>query len=186
MRLTNHLRDKHNMSLTDISKITSNEDSSISEEDFAELSDTDSDTESDTDSDASSSSESDNDSNDEEEEEEEEDDDSNSPWTVWVDDVWDEYEARVRRKTDTLMDDDEYLSKEAATETAIEAYLPDMNRTLRRTFLGFSVLTKRFKKDPMHQKIFETAKRAREEDEMDWEESLAYVHENVGCSSKDF
>ena len=157
------------MSLSELSQKSYDETDSMSEENSTEISHTESDTESDTDSDTergdSASSESDEDSEEEDE----------NPWAVWVENVWDQYEARVRRKINTLMEEDDSMSREEAVNVAIEAYLPDMNRTLGQKFIDFSVLTRDFKSDPVHQKIMKTAKRAREEDDMDWEESVAHA-----------
>ena len=162
------------MSLSDLSENPIDE--ARSESDITETGDTGDDTDTDTVATSSASYSDDEDSSETEGgEEEEAGDDKDSPWAEWVDDVWVQYQNCVKGTIDNLMVENEELSREEATGAAVQACQPGINKALRRKFLNFTFLTHRIKKDPTHQKIMETAKRAREDDGMDWEESLTYA-----------
>ena len=109
-----------------------------------------------------------------EEDTEDEDEEVTNVWFFWVSPIFEQFEDDINARVNELSQD---LSIEEAQETTVAEFLPAMNKELQKELIKFSRLSHRLKKDPLYQKLMETAKRGRQEDEMDWEESVAYAVE---------
>jgi len=107
-------------------------------------------------------------------ESEEEDDDD--PWEDWVEEVFQHYQEAMKEKAASLVDSTE-MSAEEARDVVLEQCLPSMNTQLQHKLVDFSYLRHLFRSDSTFNKIMETAKRARIEEDMDWEESLTHAAE---------
>jgi len=106
---------------------------------------------------------------DDEASEEEADDD---PWATWANTIIQQFEEPMKDRVREL--ENEYLPVNAQ-DLVWEEYLAAMNKRLQKVLIGFLNLHHRLRKDPTYQKIVDTAKRAREEDEMDFEESVTHA-----------
>ena len=99
-----------------------------------------------------------------------------------TDNVW--YQSFVRSIFETFQDDiddkvtelkEDDMSTDEAKETALAEFLPAMNKDLQKRIKTFCRINHELKKDPIFMKIMDTAKTARQDDNMDWEESIAYA-----------
>ena len=107
-----------------------------------------------------------------EEETEDEDEEVTNVWFFWVSPIFEQFEDDMNARVKELAED---VSIEEAQETTVAEFLPAMNKKLQKELIKFSRLSHQLKKDPLYQKLMATAKRGRQEDEMDWEESVAYA-----------
>jgi len=118
---------------------------------------------------------------DEEEEEElttdEESDDETAVENVWhdsfVSDVFHAFQEDLEDRVTELEEDD--MPTQKARETTLAEFLPVLNNALQKRVMKFCRVNHELKKDPTFMKIMATAKLARQEDDMDWEESIAYA-----------
>jgi hypothetical protein len=106
----------------------------------------------------------------ESEEEEEEDD----PWEIWIEGIFKMFQEPMRDRV-TELEDTKGLTPKAAQSLTVIEFLPFINKGLQKKVIHFSNLSHRLKHDPTYQKIMQTAKRAREEDDMDFEESVTHA-----------
>ncbi len=155
LRLPNHLKDVHGITAQDV--VTSEH-----SDDGSDISDRDDD-------DASNNSDIDVDVCDEGASCAEDD-----PWEGWVDSTFEQFHQRMKKRVGELTSTSGLDLAEAQKKTA-EELLPQMNKELRKKFLEFLKLGYRLKRDSTYQKIMNTAKRIRLDDEMDWEESVTYA-----------
>ena len=86
--------------------------------------------------------------------------------------IFDEFQEDMDARVEELAED---MSNEEAQEMALAEFLPDINEKLQQKFISFSVKSHQLKKDPIYQKIMETARAGRQADDMDWEESVSYA-----------
>ena len=112
----------------------------------------------------------------EEEEEEEEDDDDDDPWSDLVQTVFDRYQGDMRQKVADLSKSDG-ISRAQAERQVYEEYLPCMNIKLRDVFVKFLYHMREMKKDYTYRQIMRTAQRMRDQDDMDFEESIIQATE---------
>ena len=103
---------------------------------------------------------------------EDEDEEDTSVWFFLVSPIFEQFEDDMNARVKELAED---VPIEEAQETTVAEFLPAMNKKLQKELIKFSRLSHRLKKDPLYQKLMATAKRGRQEDEMDWEESVAYA-----------
>jgi hypothetical protein len=96
------------------------------------------------------------------------------PWEGWVDSTLEQFQQRTKKRVAELRSEHGMRLKDARKTTS-EELLPQMNKELRKKFLAFLKLGHRLKQDSTYQKIMDTAKRTRFDDEMDWEESVTYA-----------
>jgi hypothetical protein len=102
--------------------------------------------------------------------EEEDEGPDEDPWESWVEDIFETYQEPMKDRAEELEDNSDTAHHDTFTE-----YLPRMNKALQKQVITFSILHHRLKNDTTYQKIMETAKRVREEDEMDFEESVTHA-----------
>ena len=169
LRLPNHLRDVHGL---DPQSVMESETTPLVSESDTEVSDPDVDV------DETDDTESPNDDSEVEDdtESEEEEDDDDDPWEEWVEEVFQHSQEAMKEKMASLVDSTE-MSPEEARDVVFEQFLPCMNKQLQNKLVDFSHLRHLFKSDPTFNKIMETAKRGRIEEDMDWEESLTHAAE---------
>ncbi len=165
LRLPNHLRDVHGLDPQEVMESQSNSgDASISVASF------DADSESSTVDDASDVDEET--ESDDTESDEEEDAHASALWLTWVSPIFQHFQEDMDERATELAED---MSTGEAQEITWAEFLPAMNNKLQQKLIIFSNLSHQFKKDPLYQKIMETAKTGRREDDMDWEESVSYA-----------
>ena len=170
LRLPNHLRDMHGMyagdSPLDEEMVSDEGSDDITDVEDTDVEDTDVEEE-ETDGDVTEDETEDDD--DETDDEETEDD----PWANWVNTIFQQYQEPMVERVATL----EATGVESgdAQHRAFEEYLQPMNKELQKKFVQFTNLSHLFKKDPTYKKIMDTARRGREQDEMDWHESVTYA-----------
>lgn len=178
VRLPNHLRDIHGLSPEDVME------SSDGQSETGDISEDDAPSESgdifDDDDDASEDGDDDDDPpTDETDEETDEDDvqegcDGDDWYEFFVEPVFEQFQEEMDAKVAELEDEEEMSTKEAR-ETTFEEFLPAMNKAVKRRITRMLRANHQFKKDPTFQKIVETAKTGRREDDMDWDESVSYA-----------
>jgi len=162
LRLDTHLRAVHGLDPNDVDEFASEIETEESEEGESVIDDTD---EEDSDSE---------DDTEEEVEESEEGEEEDDPWADWADAVIHQYQEPMEDRVAELVDEKE-LPISNAQEIVYGEFLPAMNKCLQNMVVNFSNLNHRLKKDPTWKKIMETAKRAREDDDMDHEESVTHA-----------
>ena len=108
----------------------------------------------------------------ESEDTESDEDEIGDVWLNIVSGILEEFQEDMDARVEELAED---MSKEEAQEMALAEFLPDINEKLQQKFISFSVKSHQLKKDPIYQKIMETARAGRQADGMDWEESVSYA-----------
>jgi hypothetical protein len=150
---------------------------------MSNVGDDDADTESETDaveeeseedeSEGVTSKESEGESEEESEGEDVEEEDGLDPWESIVLETYEIMQKRFDRRVKAHVDDGESL-KSAELSTASELR-SDYERTLRDVYVRRLLLNRALQRDPVHEKLAETARRLRDEDQFDREESLKYA-----------
>jgi hypothetical protein len=118
-------------------------------------------------------------SSDGEEEEEDDDDDEEEeedPWSEFVQTVFDHYDKNMRDDVEDLVERDD-MSREQAESEVYEQYLSRMNTRLRGLLVKFMCHTHQMTRDDTYKKIVKIAQRLREDDDMDYEESVTLAAE---------
>ncbi len=99
------------------------------------------------------------------------DDDEVDPWEAIVDEVFDLHRAQMKRRVHEIQNE-ENISKEKAHKLMRKELSHELNQTFRDRYTMFLKRVQSLKRDTTYQKINDTAKRLRMEDDMDWEESI--------------
>ena len=76
------------------------------------------------------------------------------------------------------------MSTDEAKEMALAEFLPAMNKDLQMRIKTFCRINHELKKDPIFMKIMDTAKTARQDDNMIWEESIVLCSEQTEFPSR--
>ncbi len=93
------------------------------------------------------------------------------PWETLVDEVVNLHRAEMKKRAREI-EDKENISKESAHKKMRKELLPQLNETFREKYVNLLKHVRSMTNDSTHRKIVDTAKRFRNEDEMDWEESI--------------
>lgn len=102
--------------------------------------------------------------------------DETDPWEEFIQTVHEHYQEDMDEAVADLMQRDG-ISKGDAVHEVYENYLPRLNKRLRGLLVKFMCHARELKQDPTYKKIVQTAKRLRDEDDMDYEESVTQAAE---------
>lgn len=93
-------------------------------------------------------------------------------WDVIIDYTYGKMRDKLQKKKDELMRQDSELTSEEALQMANEALKSAYEQQLSHVFKSYVYTYDRLKSDPTYKKVMQTAKRYREDDDMDLEESI--------------
>lgn len=118
--------------------------------------------------------ESDDEEQDEGQESEEEEEEVDDPWMDMADEAIDKYHQDMVDAIAALLNEGRVSVNEARREV-YEKYLSRVTRRMRHLLIQFICHSRKMRRDPTYRKIMDTAQRLRDEDFMDYEESVTYA-----------
>ena len=95
----------------------------------------------------------------------------NDPWYHLVCEVHDSHGAEMMARRREI-EKEENLSKKDAHKQMHKEFLPTLTQTFREKYVNFLKKARSLNKDMTHRQIKDTAGRLRDDDQMDWEESI--------------